>query len=104
MTGGSGKDAFTFSLAADEGNDLILDFKTGNGGDSLEISHVVDLNGDYVIDLDDLDAGGHSVTGTADSVIIAFDSGTNITLDGINGTGVNSFDDLQNIKVDIDFV
>ena len=49
-----------------------------------------------------LGAGGHSVSRTADSVIIAFDTGTTITLEGINGTGVDSFADLLDIKVNIE--
>ena len=102
MTGGSGKDVFSFSLAADEGSDLILDFQTGNGGDRLELADLTDLNGDTVIDADDLDAGGHSVTGSADSVVITFDTGSILTLDGVNGTGVSSFDDLLDMKVNID--
>ena len=102
MSGGSGKDVFSFSLAADEGNDLVLDFETGNGGDRLQITDLIDVNGDTVIDVDDLDAGGHSVAGTADSVIITFDTGTTLTLENVNGTGVNSFDDLLDIKVNID--
>ena len=104
MTGGNGKDVFSFSLASDEGDDLILDFKTGNGGDSLEIADLIDVNGDSVIDLEDLDAGAHSVTGTADSVVITFDTGASVTLDGIKGTGVDSFSDLLDIKVNIDIV
>ncbi len=103
MTGGSGRDVFSFSLAGNEGDDLIMDFTTtGSGRDKLEISDLIDVNSDSVIDVSDLDAGTHSVTGTADSVVITFDTGSLLTLDGVNGTGVSSFDDLLGIKVNID--
>lgn len=102
MTGGSGRDVFSFSLAADEGNDVILDFATGKNGDNLQITDLLDVNSDGTIDVADLDAGAHSVSGTADAVIITFESGTTVTLDGVNGTGVNSFADLLDIKVNID--
>jgi Ca2+-binding RTX toxin-like protein len=104
MTGGNGKDVFSFSLAANEGEDLILDFKTGKGGDRLELADLTDLNGDTVIDSNDLDAGGHSVTGSADAVVITFDTGGVLTLDGLDGTGVSSFADLLDMKVNIDIV
>jgi Ca2+-binding RTX toxin-like protein len=105
LTGGSGRDAFAYSLSTDEGDDLILDFKTGNGGDRLEISDLLDVNGDTVIDLADLDAGGHSVSGSADAIIITFDSGTSITLDGLNGLGIDSFADLvADAKVNVDIL
>jgi Ca2+-binding RTX toxin-like protein len=105
LIGGSGKDAFAYLLSANEGKDLILDFKTGNGGDRLEISDLLDVNGDTVIDLADLDAGGHSVSGSADAIVITFDSGTGITLDGLNGVGIDSFADLvANAKVNVDIV
>jgi Ca2+-binding RTX toxin-like protein len=104
MTGGGGRDTFVFSLASDSGDDVILDFTDGKGGDILQISDLTDLNGDSVIDSGDLDAGGHSVTGTADSVVITFDTGAILTLDGLDGTGVNSFADLLDMKVNIDIV
>lgn len=104
MTGGSGKDVFAFSLASDEGSDLIVDFATGKNGDRLELSDLLDENSDSVIDEADLDAGAHSVSGTADKVTITFDSGTTVTLDGVNGTGVDSFADLLDMKINIDIV
>jgi len=103
MTGGSGRDVFSFSLASNEGDDLIMDFTTSGGNrDKLEISDLIDVNGDSVINIEDLDAGGHSVTGSVDSVVITFDTGSLLTLDGVNGTGVSSFDDLLDINVKID--
>lgn len=105
MTGGSGRDAFSYSLASDQGSDLILDFKSGNGGDRLEIADLVDVNGDSVIDLADLDAGGHSVSGSADAIVITFDSGTSLTLEGLNGLGIDSFADLvADAKVNVDIL
>ena len=101
----SGRDAFRFSVARNEGDDLIMDFTTSGGSrDKLEISDLIDVNGDSVINIDDLDAGGHSVTGSVDSVVISFDTGSLLTLDGVNGTGVSSFDDLLDINVKIDIV
>ncbi|GAB4360569.1 MAG: hypothetical protein Kow00114_14370 [Kiloniellaceae bacterium] len=104
LSGGSGKDVFVYSLSENEGHDTIIDFDDGKNGDSLRISDVIDLTGDGVIDVADLDAGAHSVAGTADSVVITFDSGTTITLTGIDGSGVSSFDDLLDIKVNLDVV
>jgi len=105
MTGGQGKDVFVYSLSANEGNDRIVDFTSGKGGDVLQISGVLDVNGDGKIDVIDLDAGGHSVSGTADAVVITFDSGTSITLDGFDGTGIDSFADLvSGAKVNVDIL
>ncbi|WP_299622162.1 calcium-binding protein [Pelagibius sp.] len=104
ISGGNGRDVFSFSLAENQGDDLILDFKTGNNGDRLEIADLVDENDDGKIDVDDLDDGAHSVTGTADAVVITFDNGARVTLDGIDGSGVDSFDDLLDIKVNLDIV
>ncbi|WP_420349097.1 calcium-binding protein [Pelagibius sp.] len=102
MTGGNGRDVFSFSLATDQGDDVILDFKTGNGGDRLELADLLDENGDNSIDFADLDAGGHTVAGSADSVVITFAQGGNVTLEGIDGSGVDSFADLLDIKVNVD--
>lgn len=105
MTGGDGRDTFSFSLAGNEGDDLILDFMTtGSSRDTLEIANLTDVNGDGVIDVDDLDAGGNSVTGSVVSVVISFDTGSLLTMDGVDGTGVSSFNDLLDINVDIDIV
>jgi Ca2+-binding RTX toxin-like protein len=102
LSGGNGRDSFSFSLINDEGTDLILDFDGGRGGDSLQITDLIDVNLDSVIDIADLDAGGHSVSGNAGSVIIDFAIGTSVTLEGINGTGVNSFADLLDMKINVD--
>ena len=105
MTGGNGKDVFAFTLANDEGDDRIVDFTSGKGGDVLQISGLLDVNGDGKRDISDLDAGGHSVSGTADDVVIIFDSGTSITLASIDGTGIDSFADLvSGTKVNVDIL
>lgn len=105
MTGGHGKDVFAYSLSANEGDDRIADFTSGKGGDVLQISGLLDVNGDGKRDISDLDAGGHSVSGTADTVVITFDSGTSITLGGIDGTGIDSFADLvSGTKVNVDIL
>jgi Ca2+-binding RTX toxin-like protein len=104
LTGGHGRDSFSYSLTADEGDDTITDFESGNGGDDLIITDVVDITGDGAVDIADLDAGGHSVSGTADSVTVTFDSGTSIILAGLDGSGIDSFDDLVSqaqVNVDI---
>ena len=105
LSGGHGRDVFVYALTADEGDDLILDFGTGKGGDSLQIADLTDVNGDGTIDIGDLDAGGHSVSGTVDAIVITFDSGTSITLAGIDGSGVKAFADLvDDAKVNLDIL
>ncbi|NIA70850.1 calcium-binding protein [Pelagibius litoralis] len=102
MAGGNGRDVFSFSLAENQGDDVILDFRTGNNGDRLELSDLLNVNGDGTIDIADLDAGGHNVSGTADSVVITFEQGGSLTLEGLDGSSVDSFQDLLDIKVNID--
>ncbi|WP_422367857.1 calcium-binding protein [Pelagibius sp.] len=102
MEGGNGRDVFSFSLAENQGDDLILDFNTGNGGDRLELTDLLDVNGDNDTNIADLDAGGHTVSGTADSIVITFEQGGSLTLDGLDGSSVDSFQDLLDIKVNID--
>lgn len=76
-----------------------------SGGDRLEIDDLTDVNDDSIIDLADLDAGGHSISGNTDAIVITFESGTGITLDGLNGTGIGSFADLvANAKANIDIL
>jgi Ca2+-binding RTX toxin-like protein len=103
LTGGPGKDEFHYSLAADEGNDTITDFETGKNGDKLVFSDLLDVNRDSAVNIAALDAGGHSVTGTANSIAITFSNGSGITLAGLDGSAVNSFADLLDMKVNIDF-
>ena len=102
ITGGSGRDVFSFSLAENQGDDVILDFRSGNGGDRLELADLLDENGDSSIDIADLDAGGHSVSGSADAVVITFAQGGSLTLSGLDGSGVDSFADLVDMKVNVD--
>ena len=105
MTGGKGKDVFAFTLANDEGNDQIVDFTSGKVGDVLQTSGLLDVNGDGKRNITDLDASGHSVSGTTDGVVITFNSGTSITLSGIDGTGIDSFADLvSGAKVNVDIL
>src|SRR3546814_17959458 len=42
LTGGGGADVFSFSLAGNQGNDVITDFTTGSGGDTLQFSDVAE--------------------------------------------------------------
>jgi Ca2+-binding RTX toxin-like protein len=103
LTGDLSRDDFFYSLTTDEGNDTIIDFQTGKGGDTLAIADIIDMNGDGRIDTVDLDASG-SVGGTTAGIVIAFDSGTSITLAGLDGTGIDSFGALvSQAKVNLDF-
>lgn len=104
MTGGTGRDVFVFSLANDEGDNVILDFTTGNGGDRLLLTDVTDANGDGIVNLGDLDAGGHSVSGSATAIVITFYSGTGVTLAGVDGSGIDSFADMLKAKVNVDIL
>ncbi|WP_340117504.1 calcium-binding protein [Pelagibius sp. 7325] len=104
LTGGLRRDDFVYSLTTDEGNDTITDFQSGKGGDTLAIADLIDMNGDGRIDTADLDASG-SVTGADGGIVITFDSGTSITLAGLDGTGIDSFGALSSqAKVNIDLV
>jgi hypothetical protein len=104
MTGGTGRDVFVFSLANDEGDNVILDFTTGNGGDRLLLTDVTDANGDGIVNFGDLDAGSHSVSGSATAIVITFDSGTTVTLAGVDGSGIDSFADMLKAKVNVDIL
>jgi hypothetical protein len=104
MTGGTGRDVFVFSLADDEGDNVILDFTTGNGGDRLLLTDVTDANGDGIVNFGDLDAGSHSVSGSATAIVITFDSGTTVTLAGVDGSGIDSFADMLKAKVNVDIL
>ena len=47
----------------------------------------------------------NSVGGTADAIVITFESGTSITLDGLDGSALNSFADLvADAKVNVDIL
>ena len=102
LTGGGGQDVFAFSTTND-GNDVITDFTRGAGGDTLQLSDVTDTSGDGSVDSADLDAGGNSVSGTADSVVFGFATGTSVTLANVDGSGVTSSADLEtnNLNVDV---
>jgi hypothetical protein len=103
LTGGDGQDVFAFSTAEDDGNDVVTDFTTGSGGDTLRLSDVSDVNADGAVDLADLDAdAANSATGDAHSVTLGFASGTTVTLTGIDGTGVTAFADLPGSEVNVD--
>lgn len=102
MTGGDGRDTFSFSIAENQGDDLILDFDSGKSGDRLELTDVLDVNGDHKVRIDDLDVGGHTVSGTVDAIVITFEQGGSLTLSGLDGSGVDSFADLLDMKVNVD--
>jgi len=104
LTGGLRRDDFVYSLTTDEGNDTITDFQPGKSGDTLTIADLMDMNGDGRIDTADLDASG-SLSGTAAGIVITFDSGTSVTLAGLDGSGIDSFGVLvSQAQVNLDFV
>lgn len=70
LTGGNGKDTFIYSFTANEGHDVILGFTKGKGADTLQISGLLDVNDNDKLNIADFDAGGHSITGSADGVVI----------------------------------
>jgi hypothetical protein len=99
-SGGEDDEVFSFSLTADEGDNVIADFDAT--GDILQITDVTDLNADSAIDFADLDAGGSTIGGTAGSVDIALAGGTTIVLQGVDGSGLDSFEDLNgSINLDV---
>lgn len=103
LAGGGGADVFSFSLAGNQGDDVITDFTTGSGGDTLQLSDVADASGDGTVELADLDSGGaNAVTGTAGSLVLDFASGASVTLAGVDGTGIATFADLEASEVNTD--
>jgi hypothetical protein len=99
-SGGDDEAVFSFSLTADEGDNVVTDFDAAS--DTLQITDVIDLNADSAIDFADLDAGGSTVSGTAGSVDIALAGGTTIVLQGVDGSGLDSFEDLNgSINLDV---
>jgi RTX calcium-binding nonapeptide repeat (4 copies) len=100
LSGGDGADVFSFSLAADAGDDTVTDFSPADG-DVLQLIDLTDDNSDNVIDLQDIPAGS-SVTGSPAGVDIAFSNGASISLQGFDGTGANSFASLDTtINLDV---
>jgi Ca2+-binding RTX toxin-like protein len=85
LTGGTGADTFLYTLAADEGDDEILDFSTAEG-DVLSFVNVTDSDASGTIGIEDVvdsfvDGGG---AGADDTVVLA--SGTTIMITDLNGT------------------
>jgi len=94
LTGGDGADSFVYTLAADEGDDEILDFSTAEG-DVLSFVNVSDTDSSGIIDIDDVldsfvDGGG---PGQVDTLVLT--SGTTIMLTDLTGllTDVASVED-----------
>lgn len=85
LTGGPGADTFVYTLAANEGDDSILDFSTAEG-DRLSFVNVSDADASGVLTIEDVvdsfvDGGG---AGTVDTVVLH--SGTTIAITDVNGT------------------
>jgi len=85
LTGGLGADDFVYTLAADEGDDEILDFSTVEG-DRLSFLNVSDTDASGTLDIADVvdsfvDGGG---AGAVDTVVLS--SGTTIAITDVNGT------------------
>jgi Ca2+-binding RTX toxin-like protein len=84
LTGGPGADTFVFTLAADEGDDEILDFSTAEG-DLLSFVNVTDADSSGTLGIEDVvdsfvDGGG---AGTIDTLVLA--SGTTIMITDVSG-------------------
>jgi Ca2+-binding RTX toxin-like protein len=93
LTGGTGADTFLYTLAADEGDDEILDFSTAEG-DVLSFVNVTDTDASGTIGIEDvvdsfIDGGG---AGAVDTVVLA--SGTTIMITDVSGglTDLNSLE------------
>ena len=85
LTGGTGADTFVYTLAADEGDDEILDFSTAEG-DRLAFVNVSDTDASGTLSLEDVvddfvDGGG---AGAVDSLVL--NSGTTVMITDVNGT------------------
>jgi hypothetical protein len=85
LTGGPGADVFVYTLAANEGDDQILDFSTAEG-DRLSFLNVSDADASGTLDINDVidgfvDGGG---AGAVDTISLA--SGTTIAVTDVNGT------------------
>ena len=96
LTGGGGSDVFDFNVTSD-GNDTITDFVIGAGGDSLDLSDILeytsaDTLGDFLTVTDN--GAGNSVTVGVDSNGDGSGADITITLSGI-GTGSLSLADFE---------
>lgn len=85
LIGGPGADTFVYTLAADEGDDEILDFST-NEGDLLAFVNVLDADSSGTLGIEDVvdsfvDGGG---AGAVDTLVL--ESGTTIMVTDVNGT------------------
>jgi len=93
LTGGLGADTFVYTLAADEGDDEILDFSMAEG-DLLAFVNVVDADSSGTIGIDDVvdsfvDGGG---AGAIDTLTV--ESGTTIMITDLDGT-LTDLDSLE---------
>ncbi|MGF1612135.1 MAG: VWA domain-containing protein [Kiloniellales bacterium] len=105
LIGGSGQDSFVVSLAQASGNNVILDFEVGAGGDFLRLDDVFDYDGGgvTVADLDSAAAAadGWTIADDGSDVVITLgnnpannQNGGQITLEGIGDGTINSFTDF----------
>jgi hypothetical protein len=87
LTGGTGADTFVFSLAQNEGNDIIKDFDSAN--DVLQFTDVIDSGDGGGIDLTDLNSHITDVADNGDggSVVVTFDTGATLTFEGAGTVG-----------------
>jgi len=109
--GGAGSDTFVLNLSQDSGSDVISDF----AGDILQLNDVFDYDGNGVVDVADLDSllaadtDGWSVVDNGADVIVTLGSsadrdqgGGQVVIEGIGGSGINSFDSLaQAISLEV---
>ncbi len=107
LSGGSGSDEFHIQLnfngvVSAAGDDSIQDF---SAEDSLVFEGVLDVSGNGILDLDDL-LGQVTVTdsGPGGDVVIAFNGGGSVTLEGIGMGSINSLQDLLDANYIVEVV
>ncbi len=101
LTGGDGADIFAFTGSVNEGSDTITDFDLDE--DTLSFYDVLDGGGDVDLDgvNDNLDVDSITISISGDDVTLTTDSGTQITLEGVNiGGAFTGFDNLGDFLAD----
>ncbi len=105
LSGGGGADSFLFSLSFNgdasavtgPGTDRMVDFNAA-GGDQLVFTDVIDIDLDSDVDLDDLFAleadGRLDVPESGSRVVLSFNGGGSITLDGLATGTIDSLQDV----------
>jgi len=112
LSGGDGDDSFVFelsftgggSIVSGPGADRVLDFDTASG-DTLVFADVIDVNGDTHVDLNDLFAleadGRLDVFESGSRVVMDFNGGGSITLDGLATGGIDTLQDAIDAGINV---